>query len=299
MNTKTTLAIIGRGRWGKIYKKTIDGMSNIALPKKYIYGKNYKELQQTDTDSIDGVIIAVSTSAHYDVASYLLKQGFKNLLIEKPLTQTYYQAKKLHKLLQAIPNSKVLVGHTLLYDPAYIKMKEVAQKELGKIFKIEYFSLKTPPIQNATVIQDAGSPPIYLFLDFAGKNPIKVSAKPKKDDNVELILEFENGLVAVASIGSVNPTRKRKIVITGEKGKLTLNEFINPRDLMYIQSIGKKQKLSFSTIHTALEEEIQEFVSSITEKIKQKTPYDCGIDVVKIIEVAEKSFKKNGEPLRV
>lgn len=296
MNNLTTLAIIGRGHWGQIYEKTIGKMDKIILPKQNIYGKDYRKIK-TNVSNIDGVIIAATTSAHYDVSTYLLNEGFRNLLIEKPLTQTYNQAKKLHKLIQTIPNAQVLVGHTLLYDPAYNKMKDIAQNELGKISQINYFSLKTPPIKNATVLQDAGSPPIYLFLDFAGKNPIKVSAKPKKDDNIELRLEFDNGLTAIANIGSIHPTRKRGIEIIGKKGMLELNEFINPRDLVFTNNNGKKKHFTFPKEKTSLELEIEEFVNCLNHRKKPKTPYYSGIDVVRIIKLAEKSLKEKGQPV--
>lgn len=295
MSKAATLAIVGRGYWGQIYKKTIDKMDAIILPEENIYGKNYKEAKNENLYSADGVIIAASTWAHYEIASYLLQHGVKNLLIEKPLTQTYAQAIKLQKLTETIPDAKVMVGHTLLYDPAYKKMKKFAQEKLGKISRIEYFSLKTPPIKRGTVIQDAGSPPIYLFIDLIAKTPIRVSAQPKKDDNVKLTLEFGNGALAIANIGSIYPKRRREIVIMGEGGKLMLNEFMNPRKLTFTENSGKKKKLFFPTNRTALEEEIQEFVSSIIRNIKPKTSYDCGVEVVKVIEAAQESFEKNGE----
>lgn len=294
MSKKIALVIIGRGHWGQIYEKTIGKMDKIILPKENIYGKDYKNIK-TNASNIDGVIIASSTSSHYGVASYLLKSGFKKILIEKPLTQTYQQAKKLQKLLQTIPDSCVLVGHTLLYDPAYNKMKEIAKNELGEVYQINYFSLKTPPIKNATVLQDAGSPPIYLFVDFAGKNPIKVSAKPKMDDNIELRLEFENGPTAVANIGSIHPVRKRGIEIIGEKGKLELDEFVNPRDLVLTKNNNEKKYFTFPKEKTSLELEIEEFVNCLDNRKKPKTPYYSGIDVVKIIELAEKSLNEKGQ----
>lgn len=295
MSKKITLAIIGRGHWGQIYKKTIDTMDRVVLPEKHIYGKDYRKLTKKNVLEIDGIIIAASTSAHYEIVSYLIKQGFRNILIEKPLTQTYNQAKKLHRLIQTIPDSCVLVGHTLLYDSAYNKMKKIAQKKLGKVLQIEYFSLKTPPIRNATTIQDAGSPPIYLFLNFTKKNPIKISATSKENENIELILEFDNGLRAIANIGSIYPERKRGIVVTGTKGKLELNEFVNPRKLMLIHNNGKKENIIFPITKSSLEQEIIEFVECVITGKKPKTPYDHGMDVVKIVELAEQSLSKKGK----
>lgn len=296
MSKKITLALIGRGHWGKIYEKTISKMDGVILPKQNVYGKDYRNIG-VNTYRIDGVIVASSTSFHFEIASYLLKNGFKKMLIEKPLTQTYQQAKRLQELLQAVPDSCVLVGHTLLYDPAYNKMKKIAQAELGKILQINYSSLKTPPIRNATVLQDAGSPPIYLFLDFVGKNPTKVSAKPKEDDNIELRLVFNDGLIAVANIGSIHPVRKREIEIIGKKGILKLNEFVSPRDLILTENNNKRKYLTFPRKKTALELEIEEFIKCPNHRKKPRTPYYSGINVIRIIELAEKSLARKGQTL--
>lgn len=298
MSKKTTLVLIGRGHWGQIYKKTINGMPGIFLPSEHIYGKDYKEgLKKTTIHDIDGVIVASTTSSHYGVASYLLTHGFHRLLIEKPLTKTSAQARKLQKLLHTVSEPVVLVGHVLLYDPAYNKMKEVAHNKLGKIVQINYSSLKTPPIKGATIVQDAGSPAIYLFMDFAHEKPTKVSARPTTYDNVELTLEFDNGLLGIANIGTIYPERKRKIIITGEKGKLVLTEFMDPRELLFIDNNNKKENLSFPTDRTPLEQELLEFVACISTGKSPKTPLSQGVDVVNIIEMAEKSLRKKGKPI--
>lgn len=295
MSKRTTLALIGRGHWGQIYKKTINGMTNVTLPDKFIFGRDFQEgLKKIDAAEIDGVVVAVTTSSHYKVASYLLRHGLKKLLIEKPLTQTYAQAKKLQKLLQTTPQARVLVGHLMLYDPAW-KVMKAASKKLGKILQINYTALKGPPIKEGTVLQDAGPHPIYLFMDTAKDTPSKISAKRGEYDNIELTLKFDNGLSGIANIGTIYPERKRELTITGEKGKLTLNEFVNPRELLLIGGGGKSKSLSFPTAKSPLELEITEFARCIQGK-SPRVPLSAGVEVVKIIELAEKSLKK-GKPI--
>lgn len=287
--------LIGRGHWGQTYKKTIDGILDVTLPGKFIFGRDFKEgLKKINPSDIDGVIVAVTTSAHYEVASYLLRHGFNKLLIEKPLTQIYAQAKKLQKLLQTLPQARVLVGHLMLYDPAW-KVMKAASKKLGKILQINYTALKGPPIKEGTVLQDAGPHPIYLFMDIAGDVPSKISARPTEYDNIDLTLEFDNGVLGVANIGTIYPERKRGIIITGEKGKLVLTEFVNPRELLLIGNSGKSKSLSFPMTKSPLELEIMEFASCILGK-NPKVPLSAGVKVVKIIELAEESLKK-GKPV--
>lgn len=289
MNKLITLALVGRGHWGSTYQKTIREMRNVNLPEKYIFGRDYmKGLKKIVPQKLDGIVIAATTSAHFEIASKLLKRGFHNLLIEKPLTQTFQQASKLLKLFKKIPNAKILVGHLMLYDPAWIKMK-AASKKLGKILQINYTALKGPPIKEGTVLQDAGSHPIYLFIDFAG-NPKNIFAANKKNDNIELTMQFESGIQCRANIGTIYPERKRGIEIIGEKGSFILNEFVNPRKLLFISKNGGVENISFPKSVSPLKQEILEFVNVIGGK-KSKVPLESGIKVVKIIELAEKSLK--------
>ena len=290
MGKQITLALVGRGHWGKTYQKTIDEMIGFALPEKFIFGRNYREeFRKINPAKVGGVIIAATTSAHFEIAAFLLKQGFKNLLIEKPLTQTFQQAKSLDKLAKNIPDAKILVGHLMLYDPAWKVIKKEI-KNLGKILQIKYTSLKGPPIKQGSVLQDAGPHPIYLFMDIAGV-PKKITAKPKQFDNVELTLEFENGLLGVAELGTIYPERKRQIMIVGEKGQLVLSEFINPRKLQLIDQKGNSEFLNFPVDKSPLELEILEFARMINGE-KSRVPLSSGMEVVKIIELAEKSLSK-------
>lgn len=300
MNKNTTLLLIGRGHWGQVYKKTIEDIPNISLPDRFIFGRDYKEgLKNISPEDIDGVIIAATTSAHFEVAYFLLKRGFKRLLIEKPLTKTFAQAKKLLNLIQTIPNCRVLAGHILLYDPAYKVMRKLAQDKLGKILKLNYSALKSPPISGATVLQDGGPHPIYIFMDIAKGKPTKVTARPTKYDNIELILEFDNGLLGIANIGTIYPERKREIIITGEKGKLVLNEFMNPRKLLFIDNNNNQSQQNFPTEKNSLEEEILEFITYITKGGESKTTLYSGVEVVKIIELAQKSLNLKGKPISI
>lgn len=216
MSKKTTLALVGRGHWGQTYKRTINKMLNISLPDEFIFGRDYKsKLEKIKVQDIDGVIIAATTSSHFKIASYLLRNGFRNLLIEKPLTQTLYQAQNLAKMLRKMPTAKILVGHLMLYDPAWEKLKETSKK-IGKILQINYTALQGPVVKEGTVLQDAGPHPIYLFMDIAGSKPVKVSAVATMYDNIELTLYFKGSLKGVAIIGTIYPERKRELIITSE-----------------------------------------------------------------------------------
>ncbi|MBI2552405.1 Gfo/Idh/MocA family oxidoreductase [Candidatus Uhrbacteria bacterium] len=304
MSSQINLALIGRGHWGKVYERTITGLTQVTAGGysvsllQHIFGKDYKEaFTHPQMRNVDGIIVASSTSAHYEIAAHLFSRGFRNLLIEKPLTRTYEEAQKLQELAQKHPEAILMVDHTLLYDPAVRLMKEQATHTIGTIKHVNYTSLKTPLIEGNTIIPDAGSPPIYLFLDIAGASPLSIAAKPKENDNVEITVEFKNGMRAVAKIGSVYSERKREIVFSGEHGTLMLTEFMNPREIIFADLNGNQTPLAFPTDRTALEGALLEFAECIADKKQPATPFSAGAEVVKMIELAEQSFKKGGEPV--
>src|SRR3989344_6498148 len=122
-----TLSLIGAGKWGKNYINTIHSLSFCELPDSYIKTKNYKEL--LNFNNIDGVIIATPASTHFQIAKAFLEKGF-NVLIEKPLTTSYKAALKLYRIAEKT-KSTVMVGHIFLYNPAFLKVKELI-KSIGK-----------------------------------------------------------------------------------------------------------------------------------------------------------------------
>lgn len=288
---KIRLALVGKGRWGSVYIKTIKLIPEIVLSEEFILGKDYKKvLTKGNVKVLDGVIIASPTSTHFEVASFLLKNGFDNLLIEKPLTNNLETAQELFQLQKNYPGSSLLVGHLLLYDQGYKKMKKVASKKIGKITQINYTSLKSSPILGSTVIQESGPHPFYLFLDISVSSPKKVLAKSTNYDNILLAVNFENNISATALIGSIYPKRIRELEIVGEKGKLVLNEFINPRELVFIDKNNKRESISFPQDKNPLEMQLREFLNCIKTGRRPQTPISQGIEVVRLIEQAEASL---------
>lgn len=292
-NKRTVLGIVGRGYWGTIYVNTIKPMSDVVIPLEFILGKNYKNmLNPNSSHQLQGVIIATPPSTHFEVAEYLLKSGFKKLLVEKPLTDNTKTSVQLKALQESIPESLIMVGHVHLYDPAYLVMKNITKARLGKIHQINYISLKSKPVEGSTVLKHLSPHPLSIFLDMLDKNPKQVEAHSTEYDNVELNVEFENKILGRAKMGTIYPERKRELEIIGENGKLFLNEFLNPRELIFIDKDNKKENLSFGE-ESPLEMQVREFVNCIKNNIEPKSNIRQGVEVVKIMELAQKSFERH------
>lgn len=281
------LALIGTGRWGKNYIKTIKLLKDYCeLPDKYIRNRDYRKLFKYQ--DIDGIIIATPAATHFKIAHDCLERGC-NLLIEKPLTTNYNEAKKLEAINRR-QKATVLVGHLQLYDPAYLKMKQMLKK-VGKIQRLIYQGLQSPVRTDTTVLWDWGPHPISLFLDLIGKEPLSVSAKNSSKDIVHIDLKFPNQISAEIDIGWTTPKKKRYLSIEGTNGLLVLDSSSETKKLYFVDTKTlRKQALDFPTRHLPLELEISEFIRCIKSGKEPKTNLWQGVKIVKIIALVEKSL---------
>src|SRR6056297_395144 len=124
--TPKKLLVVGTS-FGKTYLDAAKSSENweiggiVARTAKSIRkaGKNYKidkdrrfqdleEALDTLTD-VDAVAITVPNALHHEFAAKVLKRG-KHLILEKPIVETWEQAKDLLKLLNASKGTKAMVG---------------------------------------------------------------------------------------------------------------------------------------------------------------------------------------------
>ena len=74
-------------------------------------------------DAVDAATIATPTPTHFAIAEQLLKAG-KHLLVEKPITETTEDARKLVELSHAA-GRMLQVGHVERFNPVMSKLEEL------------------------------------------------------------------------------------------------------------------------------------------------------------------------------
>lgn len=325
----TNLALVGIGNWGKNYVSTINNLKNVRL--KYLCSQSSETLNLYKSDiikttnyadlfkyqDIDGVIIATPNATHYQIASEFLNKGY-NLLIEKPMVENYKQSVIL-KSIQNSTKAKVIIGHTYLFDPAYITMKKMINS-LGKIRYISYDGTNNGPYRSHTsAIWDIGPHAVSLCLDIQQKKPIQVSAWAtdtliqKKDyyDFCFIKLKFSDQTDAYIKISWLFPVKKRELVIVGTKDTIVYDAVADKKIIFYENMINiskQKNKITNNTkisypkynSKTPLEIELREFIDAIKyDKKIIHSDLDFGMEVTKIIEAAVKSIKNNGLPINI
>lgn len=322
------LALIGVGQWGKNYLSTVKNIPNCQI--KYVCSKtgkklkllegnfykttNYRDLFQFS--DIDGVIIATAGSTHFEIASEFLKKGF-NILVEKPLALNYQDALKLQTLNKK--ESKVLVGHVYLFDPAFKKTKDLF-KNLGKIRYISYESVNRGPFRDdMSILWDMGPHPISILLDLFGQDPKELQAwglstlRPKSNlfDSVVIDLKFPKVDWITIKISWLAPFKRRELIIVGEKDTLVYNDLRDKRVAYYknvvpdvkggkiVKSDGEESFPTYIIGHP-LEMEVREFIGAIKERRNVETSdLAFGVKVTKLLDFAQQSIKGHGRFIKI
>lgn len=298
----TTLALIGVGKWGKNYLSTANNVSSCLI--KYICAQTQQNLDTITGDyikvtslqdllkykDIDGIIIAAPTATHFSLAKQFLSNGF-NLLIEKPLTTNYSEALKLYKIWKS-KKSKVLVGHTFLYNPAFQKFKDIFDS-IDNFKYISFEGLISPKRLDVSVIWDWGPHPISLLLSLV-KYPLYQLKAHGSFESVSAHLTFVNGIEAKIYISWFGEKKVRKLVAEGKEGKIQLDDTNTANQKITLYSNNSEIEYPHYNLESPLKIELNEFVQAIQGKKKITSDINIGVNVVKILSAIEKSVNNNG-----
>ena len=325
MQKKVKVGVIGAGHLGKHHIKHLHNHSLVefvgffdldkdscqAVSKKF----NVKSFDSESAliDAAEGVSIVTPTKTHYDIALRCLKKK-KDIFIEKPITNTSEQAKKIITIAENNKNI-VQVGHVERFNPTINRLKEV----IGSPHCIEIERLAPFQTRGAEipVILDLMVHDIDLVLSMVNKKVESIEASGSKMmsktvDIAHAQIKFINGVVANLKSSRIAQNYVRKIR-TYEEGLYTITDLMIPQIEVYSlekglndssESTSKEvdtpdgQKVLFydkvlSKEKDALLEEINDFIDSIQTR---KSPVVDGVQGLNALEIAleiEKKVLKN------
>lgn len=120
--SQVKLGLIGRGPFGMVYAKTLQGM-----------GIEYKQMgMDWDSKGVDGIIIASKAESHFMIAKSLIMARMP-VLIEKPVCMSWKKANRLLSWAEDWKNSIVFVSHTRLYSKAWKEFKLTLPDEITSV----------------------------------------------------------------------------------------------------------------------------------------------------------------------
>ena len=123
---KENVALIGRGKWGKVLEKKLIDLSNL----KSVSGKNYNVFSEIRKNNIKWVFVASSNNTHYQIVKKSIKYGL-NVFCEKPLCLSSHKAKKL---IEFAKKRKVKLFVSDIYEHYSNNIKILKKKKFKTLF---------------------------------------------------------------------------------------------------------------------------------------------------------------------
>ena len=230
MTAPLRFGLIGVGRWGKVYIKTLLTMPDrcrlthlatskpehaALVPHPVTVLSDWRALLRSDCDA---VIIATPPQTHAEILEACIEAG-KPCIVEKPLCLDMATAERLHAKVNA-SGVAVLVNHTQLFDSAYRTLKHAVEKAEEPIRLILSEGMGLGPFRtDAPPLWDWGSHDISLCLDLLGALPVRVEmlGGPRSPGGIpELVsvrLEFPGETCAWIHAGCLSPQKRRGLSV--------------------------------------------------------------------------------------
>jgi len=277
--------------------------------------KNYKDLFAQD---LDAVVIATPPSTHYQFAKECLERGLQ-VLVEKPMTIKSEHAEELIALAQA-NCLKIMVGHTFEYNVAVHTLKHLIDSgELGQIYYVDAARLNLGLFQrDLNVLWDLAPHDISILLYILGRTPLSVNAHGMPfvfegiHDVVYMDMMFPDNILAHIHVSWLDPCKVRRVTVVGSKKMVVYNDVSSLEKIKiydkgvekppYTESFGDFQcsyrygdvlvpNIRFSE---PLRQECQHFIDCINSGCEPQSNGLDGLEVVKVLEAAQRSLDKNG-----
>jgi predicted dehydrogenase len=327
------IAIIGYGYWGPNLVRNFSTANNCSvmmvvdfrLERLTELKKQYPNLNtSTNLDdlfnnkAIDAVVIATPVFTHFDLAKRALESD-KHVLIEKPMTNSVEQANILIDL--SIKKNKVLmVDHTFLYTNGVQRMKRMI--DAGEIGKLKYFDSTRINLglfqPDVNVLWDLAPHDLSILNYLKTEKPFSVQATGISHTNngieniAYLTINYQSDFIAHFNCSWTSPVKIRMMLIGGDKKMIVFND-LEPSEKIKIYDTGyehttdeDKNKILVDyrsgdifipkiENKEALSNMAADFISAITNNTTPISNFQSGLDVVRILEAAQKSIKNKGK----
>lgn len=329
------IGMIGYGYWGPNLVRNffetpdciIKTVADLRPDRLSILKKHYLSIKATTSiddilndDTIDAVILATPVSTHFNFAQKALNRG-KHVLVEKPLAANLKQALELVELSRK-KKKLLMVDHTFLYTDAVQKIKRLI--ETNEIGTLRYFDSTRTNLglfqQDVNVLWDLAAHDISILLYLVKEKPLSIQANgiSHTKNNVENIafvtIKYRSGFIAHFNCSWSSPVKIRLILIAGSKKMIVYND-VEPSEKVRVYDSGYSIKnvkdpskfyvdYRVGDIHVpkielkeALSAMANDFVEAVTTGKKPISNMQHGLEVVKILSLAQESLIKGEKPI--
>ncbi|HRH65777.1 MAG TPA: Gfo/Idh/MocA family oxidoreductase [Bacteroidia bacterium] len=217
------IGVIGAGHLGKIHLRLLKEIANVQLIGFYDHHAEQAKAVSTELgirsfstaeeliEQADAIDIVTPTVAHFDYAVKALRKS-KHIFIEKPVTHTVNEGKKLVALVHEA-GVKAQVGHVERFNPAFLAARDfLLQPMFIETHRLAEFN---PRGTDVSVVHDLMIHDIDIVLSVV-RSPVKkisasgVAVVSDTPDIANARIEFDNGCVANLTASRISLKNMRK-----------------------------------------------------------------------------------------
>jgi predicted dehydrogenase len=317
------VGIIGLGYWGpnlaRVLNQTprceftsccdLDPERLEKTTRQYPGLKGYRRAEDLLESDVDAVAIATPISTHYDVVRKALHSG-KHVLVEKPLADNTARARELVELARRV-DRKLMTGHTFVYSPPVVKIKQLIDS--GALGDLRYLTFSRVNLglyqKDVDVVWDLAVHDVSILLYWLGEFPSHACSfgrscvQTANRDVAYLWFQFPSGPIASCEVSWLSPQKMRRTCVVGSE-RMVVYDDTDPDEKVkiYDRGIILREPENFGEFqltyrmgdlvvpHLVNTEplllEIEHFLECIETGETPRTDGKFGADVVAAIEMA-------------
>ncbi len=320
------MAQVGAGYWGRNLLRNFLALESAEVvavcDTDSCVRQAYSHLRTTDSygkllrdPAVEAIVIATQTPLHFPMAQAALQAG-KHVFVEKPMAQRSDDAQQLVRL--ADERQRILmVGHLLLYHPAFCFVQDLIQRDmLGQIYYMYSVRVNLGIIrQRENALESLAPHDLSVALAYLDQNPVAVAVDGMaylQQDVVDVAFAtvfFDGGALAHLHTSWLDPHKIRKVTVVGSKKMAVIDDGAGPEKVrLYDKGVvdnyanyGESLAIRSGDIHIPkiptqepLRIECAHFVNCIQTNIACHSDGRNGLAVVRILEAAQRSLHEGG-----
>jgi predicted dehydrogenase len=325
-------AVVGLGYWGpnlvRVLTDSQDAvvtwLCDVDADRREQFARRYPATRVTaDVDevlsdeSLDAVVIATPIYTHVELCTRALLAE-KHVFVEKPLATSTALATELVRLSE-IQGQVLMCGHTFVYSPAVMAIKEMlAAQALGKVYFISSSRVNLGLHQrDVSVMWDLGPHDFSILLHWIDEMPASVRAVGRDSivpgivDVAFVTLSFPSGLVAQVELSWLAPSKLRRTVIVGSEKMVVYDDGAVEPVRVFDHGVVYRDPETFGQYHLSyrtgdvvspkldshepLQEELADFAGAIRSGRRPRCDTRLACDVVRLTEAADRALQSGHE----
>jgi predicted dehydrogenase len=330
------VGVIGYGYWGPNVvrnfhaqeKSRVIGICDKSPQSLRRVRQTYHDMYVTEdcrellhATNVDAIAVVTPVWTHYELAKAALENG-KHVFVEKPFTCNSAQAEELIELADR-KNLNIMVDHTFLFTGAVRRIRQfIDDGTLGDLFYYDSTRVNLGLFQHdVNVVWDLAPHDLSIMEHLIKERPEAVVATGESHlnsvaDIAFLTIYYPNQLIGHINVNWLSPVKVRTTLIGGEKKMLVWNDLeadekIKVYDKGVEMTSGEEVYKTLVSYRTgdmwspkveqveALKLEAAYFVDCILNKKKPFNDGRAGLQVVRILEAADKSLNEKGKIIRL